>query len=119
MHTLQEGIVATTPSGTIRFDYGGLGTVAYIHCGSKRYAVKCFTSPVPSDDAARYQRIDARLANLSYTWVARVRYLDGDEGFWWPEVGDWYPLLRMDWMRGRPLDVVVRAAIDRRDQSCL
>jgi Skp family chaperone for outer membrane proteins len=58
-----------------------------------RYAVKCFTREV-SDQAHRYQAISRHLAPVSQPWKVGFEYLQ--KGIWVD--GDWYPVLKMEWM---------------------
>ena len=69
----------------------------------RAWAVKCFTRPVPSL-AHRYARIQEALARPGLPFAVRFSFLkDG------VRVGEQqYPILKMDWVEGLPLNQVVR-----------
>ena len=67
-------------------------------------AVRCFTSP-PSDGKSRYDALAAHLQStpcaplVPATWVDQGVNIDGH----------WFPVVKMDWAPGRPLNLAVEA----------
>ncbi|MEJ2857907.1 MULTISPECIES: hypothetical protein [unclassified Saccharothrix] len=60
-----------------------------------RYAVKCFTREV-REQAARYRAIGEHLAGLDDDWIVGFDYVDRGVLV----AGEWYPVLRMQWVEG-------------------
>ncbi|MFI9815957.1 protein kinase domain-containing protein [Saccharothrix variisporea] len=60
-----------------------------------RYAVKCFTREV-REQAARYRAIGEHLAGLDDDWIVGFDYVDRGVLV----AGQWYPVLRMEWVEG-------------------
>src|SRR5690348_5842924 len=79
--------------------------VAYkLQAGSANWAVKCFTKQPPQDAQQRYAAIAAYLSQvhspymLDFTYLARgIRVR-----------GEWYPIVKMAWAQGDPLNVYVQ-----------
>ncbi len=63
-----------------------------------QHAVKCFTREVP-DQARRYRAISDHLASVDRPWKVGFEYLA--KGIY--ANNDWYPLLKMDWIRATSL----------------
>lgn len=96
---------------TPRLDRWGLpkvatGNFASVYClesGSQRWAVRCFLGEL-ADRAERYQAIGERLASVHLPCFAAFDYLS--KGILCH--GQWYPILKMDWVDGEHLDGFVR-----------
>lgn len=62
----------------------------------EKYALKCFTRDVGSDQRVRYEAIHDALLQVGHSWKVGFAYLaDGVM-----VSGCWYPMLKMDWVQG-------------------
>jgi hypothetical protein len=105
---LQTGHAELTPLGIPRPISGGFANVYKMRCSSRVWAVRCFIREY-KDHQQRYQAINEQLdrARLPYT-----------AGFRFPAKGirvhgDWYPILKMEWVQGEGLTKFVSANLHR------
>jgi tRNA A-37 threonylcarbamoyl transferase component Bud32 len=99
---------------TFEFAYGKHGIVFHFKGQQRHIAVKCFFRDFP-DREARYEEIQKTLAATS----AKGYFVDIDyqrEGIF--ARGRWFPILKMDWVAGTPLDAYVKAQIHKNDLAC-
>ena len=82
---------------------GNFAAVYRITCGSRDYAVRCFTRAV-HDQGDRYSQLDAFLRDTLPQSFVEFEYLE--KGI--RVAGDWYPVVKMEWVDGSPLDKFVR-----------
>jgi aminoglycoside phosphotransferase (APT) family kinase protein len=96
---LQEAEVARTPLGLPRVAAGNFASVYELRSPRGRWAVRCFLRPV-SDQERRYHEISTHLNAHPLPWLVDFDYLpDG------VRLGrTWYPIVKMDWVDGVPLD---------------
>jgi hypothetical protein len=74
----------------------------------RRWAVKCFTRQV-AGLRERYAAISAHLRQARLPFAVDFQYLEqGGRGR-----GQWYPVLKMDWVEGQLLNEFVRQHLDR------
>ncbi len=95
---------------------GSFATVYRVELGIRRFAVKCFTKPVP-DQEMRYRAIGAHLRAQNLPYTVGFDFLS--EGV---RVSPrWYPVLKMDWLDGQRLDRYIEAhlADQRRLQNLI
>ena len=84
---LRLGVHGTVASGSFAIVYR-------IRCGSKRYAVKLFTSPPPENQHSRYSNIHDHLFRSRMNCSVAFHYIkDGIR-----VLGKPYPILKMEWM---------------------
>ena len=115
---LKKGEVQTDKLGLPRPISGRFAVVYNMRCGPRSFAVRCFQSEVP-DQQARYAAISEHLkrSGLPYT-VGFEFQKDGVR-----IKGQWFPILKMEWIAGEPLhtyveknlrnpDVLIRLATD-------
>jgi hypothetical protein len=76
--------------------------------GERRWAVKCFTRAVPGQ-RERYAAISDHLRQAQLRFTVEFRYLE--QGI--RVAGQWYPVLKMDWVEGLLLNEFVRNFLDR------
>jgi formylglycine-generating enzyme required for sulfatase activity len=76
--------------------------------GDRRWAVKCFTRAVPGQ-RERYAAISDHLRQAQLRFTVEFRYLE--QGI--RVAGQWYPVLKMDWVEGLLLNEFVRQYLDR------
>jgi formylglycine-generating enzyme required for sulfatase activity len=75
--------------------------------GGKKWAVKCFTREVP-DLRERYAAISAYLKQANLPFMVDFSYLE--QGI--KVKGQWYPVLKMDWVEGLGLNEFVKQQAD-------
>ena len=101
---LRSGSMEVTPMGLPRVASGAFASVYRMHTPRRDVAVRCFLHNV-SDQQARYSAISKFLSADQLDCTVDFDYLpDGVR-----VGGYWYPLLKMEWASGRPLDEWVRA----------
>ena len=81
---------------------GNFATVFKLLSPARNWAVKCFTKPQDSKD--RYAAISERLSKLRSPYMVEFTYLHRGIRV----RGQWYPIVKMQWAEGDPLDVYVR-----------
>ena len=82
---------------------GNFAAVYRITCGSRNYAVRCFTRAV-HDQGDRYSQLDAFLRDTLPQSFVEFEYLE--KGI--RVAGEWYPVVKMEWVEGTSLDKFVR-----------
>ena len=82
---------------------GNFAAVYRITCGSRDYAVRCFTRAV-NDQRERYTQLDAFLKDTLPQSFVEFEYLERGIRV----AGEWYPVVKMEWVDGTPLDKFVR-----------
>jgi hypothetical protein len=95
---LQGGRIETDRLGLPKPRSGNFAVVYKVDCGSRSWAVKCFTREVP-DQQKRYHAISAHLRAAKLPYVVGFNYLR--EGI--RVKGQRFPLLKMEWVSGDPL----------------
>ena len=111
---LRCGEVELTPLGLPRVASGNFACVYRMDCGGKAYAVKCFVRNV-HDQHQRYAHLTQFAMTTALPHMVSFEYqLKGIM-----IEGEWYPIVKMDWVNGLTLDQFVRknwsnkAEIDR------
>ncbi len=105
---LRQGCVETDPLGLPRPYTGNFSAVYRVSTPDGRdWAVKCFTRDVPGRQE-RYQALGRYLHGRSLPFLTDFTYLE--EGVC--VGGQWYPVVRMRWVEGLPLDVFVTRYAD-------
>lgn len=103
---LKAGSPELTSLGLPRPITGGFASVYRLRCGTRDWAVRCFLRDVP-DQQRRYAAISRHLAS------ARLPYMVGFEFL--PQGikvrGQWYPILKMEWVQGEPLNVYIESRL--------
>ena len=89
-------------------DSGNFSVVFKMTDGTKEYAVKCFTRELPGRTEA-YTKITRSLAAIESQYMVDMEYLD-DELYVDVNGGAEFPVLKMEWIDGIPLDRYVRQA---------
>lgn len=82
---------------------GRFATVYQINYNSKKYAVRCFLSYYP-DQQRRYQILSLYLDKLNLPYMVDFKFLE--RGI--KVKGKWYPILKMEWIEGEPLDLFLK-----------
>jgi tRNA A-37 threonylcarbamoyl transferase component Bud32 len=109
---LKNGRLAVTSIGLPVVASGAFASVYRVTCdGNKHFAVRCFLKQVSSQHE-RYQRISEFVMNDTLPYTVDFNYLT--RGIL--VHGQWYPLLKMDWVEGTTLDLFVRTNVLRRER---
>ena len=113
--TLQHLVPVLNNRGEPYMDSGNLSVVFKMTDGEKEYAVKCFTRDCQGR-AEAYKKITQSLALLESDYIVDMQYLE-EEVF--VDVsnssGDgMYPVLKMEWVDGMPLDKYVNSVLSNR-----
>jgi hypothetical protein len=80
----------------------------FIGASGAKWAIKCFTRAVP-DQCERYAAISAQLQEARLPFTVEFQYLERGIRV----AGEWYPVLKMDWVEGFLLNEFVRQNLDR------
>ncbi|HWO88314.1 MAG TPA: hypothetical protein VNL98_04100 [Gemmatimonadales bacterium] len=99
---LQGGTVRTNPLGLPIPISGGFATVYQVQAGARIWAVRCFQREI-SDQQQRYVAISRHLAAARLPYTVGFTYLP--QGI--RVRGEWYPVLKMEWVSGDPLNAYV------------
>lgn len=95
---LQAGTVATTPLGLPRALSGNFASVYEITSGGVSHAVRCFVRQV-TNQQDRYAALARHLAQCELPCMVPFEFIE--RGI---HVQDrWFPIVKMDWVRGVPL----------------
>jgi WD40 repeat protein/formylglycine-generating enzyme required for sulfatase activity len=107
---LCAGQVATNALGLPMPRSGNFADVYEVRCPltDGRWAVKCFTRQVPGL-RERYAAISAHLRQANLLFTVNFNYLEQGIRI----RGQWYPVLKMDWVEGQLLNEFVRASLDK------
>lgn len=105
---LRAGTVHLNPMGLPISVSGGFVTVFRVQCGHRTYAVRCFLREV-ADQQQRYAAISTHLARLQLPYFAGFEYLP--QGIL--VRGQWYPVVKMEWVAGESLAEFVHANLHR------
>ena len=97
---LKNGTFETNNMGLPRVISGQNALVFKITSPSKKvYAVRCFLRYDP-DQKERYQKISDYLEKRNLKYTVGFKFIE--EGI--KVQNTWYPILKMDWVEGEPLD---------------
>ncbi len=101
---LQAGELYVNPMGLPRVASGAFASVYRMRCGQRDFAVRCFLQPVV-DQQQRYEAISQFVLNDDLDCTVAFEYLAHGIRV----QSAWYPLLKMEWVSGQPLDGYVRS----------
>ena len=106
---LRTGEAVTNDLGLPMPRSGNFADVYEVRCpNGSRWAVKCFTREVPGL-RERYQEISRHLQQAKLPFTVEFTYLDKGIRIH----GNWYPLLKMQWVEGFTLNDFVRQQLDK------
>ena len=99
---LRSGSPQLSPLGLPRPITGNFASVYRVHCAKRDWAVRCFWREF-SDLQTRYSAISAHLAASRLPYTVGFEYLPRGISV----KGEWYPILKMEWVEGELLDTFV------------
>lgn len=99
---LRDGVVVSDALGLPKPISGSFATVYQVDYRGRRHAVRCFLRHVP-DIAQRYAAISAYLQQAALPYTVEFSFLPQGIRL----RGQWFPIVKMDWLEGSRLDVFV------------
>ncbi|HEY9793728.1 MAG TPA: DUF3592 domain-containing protein [Candidatus Obscuribacterales bacterium] len=105
---LQSGEVATDALGIPKPITGGFASVYRMHGSSHDWAIRCFLRDIP-DAQPRYAKISDFVEHDTLPYTVGFNYQQ--RGI--KTAGQWFPLLKMEWVDGLTLDNHVHSGIKR------
>lgn len=100
---LKTGTPETTSLGLPRPITGGFASVYRMHCGQRDWAVRCFLREF-TDQQQRYGAISKHLSAAKLPYTVSFDFLPQGIRI----RGQWYPILKMEWVRGELLNEYIR-----------
>jgi serine/threonine protein kinase len=107
---LQQGQPELTPLGLPRVISGGFASVYKLQCQQRTWVVRCFLRPF-QDHEHRYAAISDLLNRVRLPYTVGFTFLR--EGI--RVRGQWYPILKMEWVRGERLDAFIEQHLEEPD----
>ena len=105
---LKKGKVNTNPLGLPIGVSGNFAVVYQLQSGRKVFAVRCFIRPV-TDQQQRYEALSRYLQAIQLPHLVNFTYLP--QGIL--VRGQWYPVVKMDWVSGQQLHQYVAGCLQR------
>ena len=109
---LESGLVAVNRRGMPLMFSGRFACVYSVEAASHKYAVRCFTLQV-KDQQSRYNQLSEYLKDVLLPSFVDFKYLE--KGILIR--GNWYPIVRMEWVEGESLSNFVET--NRHDSDAL
>jgi hypothetical protein len=100
---LRQGEAVTNALGIPQPFSGNFADVYALKCGPRKYAVKCFTRQIPGLQE-RYVEISKYLHQVALPFMVDFKFLE--QGI--RVRGEWYPVLKMQWVEGFCLNAFIR-----------
>ena len=107
---LEAAQVAVNQRGLPLVFSGSFACVYSASVSNRKFAVRCFTREI-KDQQSRYEQLSNYLINVLPPAFVYFEYLDHGINF----RGDWYPIVRMEWVEGEPLSRFVGSRLDQPD----
>lgn len=99
---LKAGEVACDMLGLPKVMSGNFASVYEMKTSPGRWAIRCFVRQVPGQQG-RYARLSEHLSKIVLPYLVRFEFIQ--KGIL--VLGDWYPVVKMQWVEGVPLNVYV------------
>jgi len=98
--------------GDLVMSSGNFAVVFKMTDGEKDYAIKCFTRDQEGRDEA-YKLIEKELDGVDSSYIVKLRYLEKELYVDTRQTDETeFPVLMMDWVEGKPLDVFIQENIN-------
>jgi len=105
---LKQALTSKNSRGRVLLWSGNFATVYKLTKGDRCWAVRCFTRTPQSDVQQRYQAISEYLAKHQIPYLVNFEFIA--QGIL--VKGEWYPILKMDWVQGVELDRYIGEYLD-------
>jgi len=103
---LRDGVPSKDNLGLPRPISGGFACVFQINCKASKYAVRCFLR-YHRDQEKRYEIINRHLEQSHLPCMVSFNFIN--KGI--KVRGQWYPILKMEWIDGEPLNTYIEKNI--------
>ena len=107
---LEAGAVSVNQRGMPLVFSGAFACVYPVSAGNRTFAVRCFTREV-SDQQVRYGALSNYLLNVLPPSFVHFEYLEHGISL----QGDWYPIVKMEWVDGELLSSFIESRLDEPD----
>lgn len=107
---LKRGTVQLDRLGLPQASSGMFASVYDVSTPTGRWAVKCFLTSI-DDQPFRYDAISKHLASAQLPFMVHFRYLPNGILV----RGQWYPILKMEWVKGESLSAYITRHVNRPD----
>jgi uncharacterized protein YjbI with pentapeptide repeats len=105
---LKQSSTSKNSRGRVLLWSGNFATVYKLTKGDRSWAVRCFTRIPQSDVQQRYKLISEYLSQHQIPYLVDFEFLT--QGIL--VKGEWYPILKMDWVNGSEIDRYIGEYID-------
>ena len=105
---LKQGEAVTNALGLPQPCSGNFADVYAVQAGQRKWAVKCFTRQIPGLQE-RYVQISQYLKQVQLPFMVDFSFLE--KGI--QVRGQWYPVLKMQWVEGFQLNTFVKDNVDK------
>ncbi len=105
---LKQASTSKNSRGRVLLWSGNFATVYKLTKGNRSWAVRCFTRTPQSDVQQRYKLISEYLSQHQIPYLVDFEFLT--QGIL--VKGEWYPILKMDWVQGSEIDRYIGEHID-------
>ncbi len=105
---LKQASTSKNSRGRVLLWSGNFATVYKLTKGNRSWAVRCFTRTPQSDVRQRYKLISEYLSQHQIPYLVDFEFLT--QGIL--VKGEWYPILKMDWVQGSEIDRYIGEHID-------
>ena len=107
---LEAGAVSVNQRGMPLVFSGAFACVYPVSAGNRTFAVRCFTREV-SDQQSRYGALSNYLLNVLPPSFVHFEYAQHGISL----QGDWYPIVKMEWVDGELLSSFIESRLDEPD----
>lgn len=107
---LEAGVVSVNQRGLPLVFSGSFACVYPVSVGGRTFAVRCFTREI-TDQRDRYNQLSDYLINVLPPAFVHFTYQDHGIHF----RGDWYPVVKMEWVEGDMLSKFVESRLNEPD----
>ena len=107
---LEAAAVSVNQRGMPMVFSGSFACVYPVSVGNHTYAIRCFTREV-SDQQSRYGELSNYLLNVLPPSFVHFEYLEQGINL----RGDWYPIVKMEWVEGELLSRFVESSLNHPD----
>lgn len=104
---LRQGECSTDTLGLPRPVSGAFASVYQMNCDNRTYAIRCFLHNV-RDQSLRYKLLSQFIMSDNLDCTVHFEYQDKGIQI----RGEWFPLLKMEWVKGQTLDRYIESNIE-------
>lgn len=105
---LKQGMIEKDRLGLPKPITGGFASVYQVKTRNRKYAVRCFLNNFP-DQEYRYSTISKYLSQFNFPFMVAFSFIRNGILV----KGQWYPILKMEWIEGITLNLYVKNNLQR------